>query len=264
MDIIIPTWNSMPELGTCLSSIAKNIPRSVVDKIIVVDRDSDDGTQETVEKHGCTIIEDEISLGSARMEGIAEASSDIILFIDSDIRIPPGWYESIIRYWDDDTGMLFGRTIDSNKYGKIKEYKIKRDFGDKDYRFIHKGQRGFTHNTFIRKELISDLDISNYNAWEDYIITQHILEKGYNVIETTDVVTHLHSEINSAKVGWNIQGILKVKKSFPYAMAFWNYYLYEGLISTLHFKDLDMLKWGIMNWLDGFKAFKRGNARVVD
>ncbi len=264
VDVVIPTWNSMPEFETCLASIDDNIPSSIIGDILVIDRDSSDGTKETAERHGCTVLRDDVSLGSARMKGVEYADSDVILFIDSDIAIPSGWYDNISRYWDEDVGMLFGRTIDTNKYGKIKRYKIQRDFNDSRCRILSEGDRGFTHNTFIRRDLIKDLDISEYNAWEDYIITQHILEQDFSVIETQDIVWHLHSEVNCAKVGWNIQGILQVKKSLLYAMAFWNYYLYEGLISAIHFRDIDMLRWGIVNWLDGFKAFTQENARGDD
>jgi len=263
-DVVIPTWNSMPEFKRCLQSIDKNIPPDVVDKVIVVDRSSTDGTVETAKKHGCIVINDEISLGSARMRGWEAATSDVILFVDSDIEIRPGWYPGIIRYWDDDVGMLFGRTVDSSKYGKIKEYKIERDFGDADFRLLNVGDRGFTHNTFVRRRLLKGLDISWANAWEDYVITQHVLGQGYMVVETRDVVTHLHDEVASAKVAWNIQGILNVKGSFVYALGFWNYYLWEGLRSAVHFRDVDMLRWGFLNWLEGFRAFGSKNARRHD
>jgi len=96
ISIIIPTWNSMPEFERCLNSIPTAFPEGVIKEIIVVDKHSTDGTIETAKKHGCTILYDDISLGSARMKGLHHAKTERIAFIDSDIELPDGWFDDML------------------------------------------------------------------------------------------------------------------------------------------------------------------------
>ena len=92
IDIIIPTWNSMPEFEKCLKSIQKAFPEDVIGRIIVIDKHSEDGTVETAEKYGCKVIYDDTTLGSARLKGLREAKTEWVAFIDSDIALPEGWF----------------------------------------------------------------------------------------------------------------------------------------------------------------------------
>ena len=98
------------------------------------------------------MIFDDISLGSARMKGIQTAESDLIMFIDSDIQISPRWFSEMIAKWrlldnlyDGKLGMLYGRTIDPDrKVGKLKLWKMHREFCKGEWRAIEKGMRAFT------------------------------------------------------------------------------------------------------------------------
>lgn len=275
MDIIIPTWNSMPELEKCLESVTRYIPEQYRGDIIIVDRYSADGTIETAEKYGCKILYDDISLGSARMKGIKEAKTEWIIFIDSDIYITPEWFSTMMYYRPRlyRAGMFYGYTLSMHpKQKRLIEWKAKSGVGRTNFAKLKKGQRGYTHNTFILRKLLLDLDISDINAWEDWVITQHIINKGYNVYRLPIYVNHddwhhLNPD-GSFKTAWNGAGIRKVasKYGFNFEMfAFLNFYLITGVRATIALKDLWYLKSHIKQWVEAWKGFlgiRRNFARV--
>lgn len=263
VSIIIPTWNSMPEFETCLKWIKRSIPSKFISEIIVVDRYSTDGTVETAQKYGCEVLYDDVSLGSARMIGIEEAKSGTILFIDSDIQISPAWFKEMYLWWNfspfsTNLGMLYGRTVDADKkLAKLKLWKMNRDFALCDVRLVKKGKRAFTHNTFVKKKYLEGLDISNYNAWEDYAITQHILKKGGIVAEVPVICRHWHKtkeKFGILKSGWGASGMFRVAGINAYTLGYFMWHLTEGIRATFHFRDMYYLKWGIINWMEGIKG----------
>ena len=258
VSVIIPTWNSLPEFEICLKWLKKSVPRNVLDEIIVIDRYSNDGTVEVAKKYGCVLHQSNSILGKARMEGIQLVKNKIILFVDSDILLSPKWFERIQKYWDEKTGMLCGRTIDdSNKLGKMLVWKMNRDLHGKP-KLLKKGIRGKTHNTFIRKELVIDCDISYLSAWEDWMLTQSVLEKGYLAKDVPVPCIHLTShtlgKFGDYRQEWNVKGMLRTVGIRPYSMGFLMYPLMEGFLSTFHFKDLFYLKWGIREFNGGIRG----------
>jgi|GEM_PF-5102423 len=66
IDVVMPTWNSAPMLARMLEPLLRGLRP---DRIIVVDRSSEDGTRELAQEHGATVLIDVTSLGSARMGG---------------------------------------------------------------------------------------------------------------------------------------------------------------------------------------------------
>jgi glycosyltransferase involved in cell wall biosynthesis len=80
--VVIPTWN---EAG-CIESVISEIPRDVVDEIIVVDGHSTDGTAEIVKRiDGVTLlIQDGKGFGSAIAQGFKAAGGDAIVVLDGD------------------------------------------------------------------------------------------------------------------------------------------------------------------------------------
>jgi len=261
-NIVIPTWNSMPELGLCLQSIKDSIPGEYINKIIVVDRESTDGTIEYAQSLCCTVLFDTVSLGSARLSAINYSQGVDILFIDSDIIVTREWWENMLYLWINNRsfGMLFGRTVDSGKFGIIKKDKIQRDFNMSPLHLLKKGDRGYTHNTFIRCDLLNDIsDLSCVNSWEDFLITQHIINKGFLVIETPCSVIHQHNDICSAKVGWCIRGMFDTHQPLYRILGTHLYYLFEGFRSFICHSDIDFLRWGILNFLDGFTGYFKHN-----
>lgn len=258
VSVIIPTWNSMPEFEICLKGIKQSIPPPILDEILVVDRYSNDGTVDIAKEYGCTVHQSNSILGKARMEGMQLAKNDIILFVDSDIQLSREWFQRMEHYWNEQTGMLCGRTIDDNeKLGKMLVWKMERELHG-EQRLLRKGMRGKTHNTFLRKGLVFDCDISHLSAWEDWVLTQRVLGKGYLVKDVPVPCIHLTShtiqKFGNYKQEWNVKGMIRTIGIRPYSMGFILYPLMEGIRSTLHFNDLFYLKWGLREFIGGIRG----------
>lgn len=279
VSVIIPTWNSMPEFEKCLNSIPKAFPEDIIKEIIVIDKHSTDGTVEIAKKHGCTILYDDISLGSARLKGLHHAKTEWIAFIDSDIELPVGWYLSMMynmviietifnsiitinvpnSYHQARIGWIYGRTIDDREPIKSEKlWKMQRELGTNGYRLLKEGDRAYTNNTLCLREPLLNSKIEHLNAWEDYILTQDMLKAGYNVVEVPVTCTHLRSHTYN-KFGimteaWGIAGEIKTKG--------WNirtilrplWFLYWGTRCTFHFKELIHFKFNLQIFLSMIKA----------
>jgi glycosyltransferase involved in cell wall biosynthesis len=82
VSVVIPTWNEALSIGRVLS----DIPRPPVTEILVVDRDSADGTREIAAAHGARVIaEPRGGYGRACLTGLQHATEpDIVVFLDGD------------------------------------------------------------------------------------------------------------------------------------------------------------------------------------
>jgi len=264
LTIIIPTWNSMPEFEKCLDSFKHAFPEDIVKDIIVIDKNSTDGTIETAEKYGCKILYDDTTLGSARLKGLREAKTDWIAFIDSDIELPEGWFSKMLNLLEKAPysyriGWIYGRTIDDREPLKSEKlYKLQIEFKNRTYRFLKEGDRAYTNNTLCLRKPLLNAKIEHLNAWEDWVLTQEMLKAGYAVVEVPVTCTHLRSHTYS-KFGvmteaWGIAGELKAKGINPYTLLrpFW--FLYWGTRCTFHFKDLTHFKFNTQIFFSMIKA----------
>lgn len=98
VSVIIPTHNSETTIERCITSLQKQSADRDQYEIIVVDDGSSDNTIEIVER--CK-IDKLIQTGSctvsrARNLGVENASSDIIVFLDSDCEADKRWIETIM------------------------------------------------------------------------------------------------------------------------------------------------------------------------
>ena len=85
--VVIPTYKSRSTLARCLASIGHQTqsPKAV----IVVDRYSRDGTAELARADHAKVIEVEVNRSRARNIGLEKSSSVGVLFVDSDMILPP-------------------------------------------------------------------------------------------------------------------------------------------------------------------------------
>ena len=96
VDIIIVNWNSGQQLRDCVDSIIQ-FSHSLVHKIIVVDNDSTDGSENALEGlENVTLIRAgaNFGFGKACNLGAAHASSEYLLFLNPDVCLFP---ESLVK-----------------------------------------------------------------------------------------------------------------------------------------------------------------------
>ena len=94
-------WNSGPLLRDCLESVIQH-GAAVVNKIVVVDNGSSDGSLEfLLDLPGTTIIEAHVNLGFGRAcnLGAKICESDFVLFLNPDARIYDHTLDMLLTIW---------------------------------------------------------------------------------------------------------------------------------------------------------------------
>jgi glycosyltransferase involved in cell wall biosynthesis len=97
--VIIPAFNEENAVGNVL----KDIPRHLVQEIIVVNNNSKDKTRSVAEKNGATVLDEPFQgYGAACLKGInylknSNKNPDIIVFIDADYSDYPQEMEGLIQ-----------------------------------------------------------------------------------------------------------------------------------------------------------------------
>ena len=117
--IIIPVFNKMELTRDCLISIAKHYPESVSPEVIVFDNASSDGTRAYLERAQADfdwlkVIRSQANLGFARAcnKGAQLADADIVVFLNNDTIVLPGWLEKMLeRIGDETVGMVGSKLI---------------------------------------------------------------------------------------------------------------------------------------------------------
>ena len=79
--VVIPTFNEAEAIAT----VVAEIPRAVVDRVLVVDGGSTDGTRDEASRAGAAVVAVGRGYGRACLEGARAADdADIIVFMDGD------------------------------------------------------------------------------------------------------------------------------------------------------------------------------------
>lgn len=90
--MIVPVRNAEPLVDRCLATILRAEPQEV----IVVDGNSSDRTLEIVQRHPVRLLSDNgAGLPAARMMGIDQATSEIVVLMDVDIVLPDGALQAL-------------------------------------------------------------------------------------------------------------------------------------------------------------------------
>jgi glycosyltransferase involved in cell wall biosynthesis len=115
-DVVMLTKNSMfPRIGDVVAAV-KMIPDC---RLIVVDGGSTDGTREFFESQGAVVVDDSRgNRGTARQKGMDLVTSEFFAFVDSDVLLPPHWYEDALGHFTEETGGISTAIIQSGVMGK--------------------------------------------------------------------------------------------------------------------------------------------------
>ena len=109
--IVIVSWNAKKFVLECLNSLLK-LKELESSEIIVVDNDSSDGTPELVRESFpfVKLIRNDSNLGFGKANniGIKEATGKYVFLVNSDVVVPEGCIESMLRYMEQnqDIGLL--------------------------------------------------------------------------------------------------------------------------------------------------------------
>lgn len=98
VSIVIPNWNGMEHLSSCLESVRKQTYKAA--EVILVDNGSSDGSREFLKRSFPGVIpiflETNRGFAVAVNRGIETAKGDIIALLNNDIELEPQWLERAI------------------------------------------------------------------------------------------------------------------------------------------------------------------------
>ncbi len=102
VSVVVPAYNAASTLGTCLAALRKQAYPRELYRIIVVDDGSTDDTAQVAESFGVKVIRQKNQGASAaRNAGLREATSDIVLFTDSDCEPDDEWIAEMVKPFSD-------------------------------------------------------------------------------------------------------------------------------------------------------------------
>lgn len=105
VSVIMPTRNRAPILARCLESLGGIPAESAPAEIIVIDDGSTDQTLQTVKQFALTstvpviLLRQERAMGAnaARNLGLQSARGEIVVFMDDDVIVLPGWLGKLVN-----------------------------------------------------------------------------------------------------------------------------------------------------------------------
>ena len=108
LSLVISARNAAGHLERCLASVAPQ--RSELQEVIVVDDGSVDGSAEVARAAGCDLIRFANGRGicAPSNAGARTAVGDVIIFIDADTKVQPGWARALRGAFDEGATLVGG------------------------------------------------------------------------------------------------------------------------------------------------------------
>jgi mycofactocin system glycosyltransferase len=203
--VIVPTRDRARDLDECLGALDHLVyPRSRLD-VVVVDDGSDDpsGLAAVVGRHGARLLINDHNRGPSysRNRAAAEASGEIIAFIDSDCVASPTWLQELVPFfaWDS-VGAVGGRTMSyylESRLDRYEETASPLDMG-RYLRFEEQEADTFyvpSCNLLVRRATYLGLGglREDLRMGEDVDLCWRLREQGHYLVYTPEgVVRHKH------------------------------------------------------------------------
>ena len=192
LDVAVMTRNSGRFLERCLNSVEQGID---MNRLIVVDGGSTDSTIDIAESHGAKILSDRgRNLGYARALAIKYVETPWFAFVDSDIQLPTDWQRKVVRYKLYKAGAVESLPINVAQPGENQVTETHNQIMNHRYGHVtaYRGRaaRGFTGATLLRHDIVQDTEIPDLPCCEDWVLTQHVIAKGYNWYRVPVPVKH--------------------------------------------------------------------------
>jgi GT2 family glycosyltransferase len=249
ISIVVLTYNNKDFTRLCLDSIflKTGYPNF---EVIVVDNASIDGTQEMLkayekENSNLKVILNQNNEGFARGNNIGAqaASGDVIVFLNNDTVVTPGWLEGLQRHLQDpQIGMVGPVTSFSGNESRIPVDYVTLDemdaFAEK-YTSAHRGE-SFDIGILaflcvaMRREVWEDVggldELFGVGMFEDDDYAIRVKEKGYRIVCAEDVFIHHAGAASFSKLDQSYYQMLFEKNRIKFEKKWgrpWQPHLYR-------------------------------------
>lgn len=224
--VIIPALNE----EKALPLVIRDIPKDIVDEIIVVDNGSSDRTFSVAQENGATVLKEERrGYGYACLKGIEYARErypDIVVFLDGDHSDYPEEIPSLIKpVIEEDYDMVLGsRAIGSRERGSMTPQSF---YGNKFGTFLIKSLFGFSFSDLgpfraLKFDKLIDLNMQDKTYGWTVEMQIKAVKKRYKIKE---VPVNYRVRIGKSKVSGTLKGTIRA--SYKILLTIFKYWFFS-------------------------------------
>jgi glycosyltransferase involved in cell wall biosynthesis/GNAT superfamily N-acetyltransferase len=205
VSVVIPSFNEASTIGRCIESVFRADTKKELADICIVDNGSTDNTVDVAKKSGATIRQNTTgkrkTIAALRNEGAANATGDLLVFLDADMLVPENWLSAATeRYASGFSGILGFVDKAPDDAGLVA-----RAWGNRLYR---KRRRVMVvdflpgRNMFVPARLFHELGgfDASLTTVEDKDLTMRAAKAGFEVLSSPEApVVHLGCERDFAE-----------------------------------------------------------------
>lgn len=217
ISVIIPALNEEKSIPLVIN----DLPKDVVDEIIVVDNGSSDKTAYVAKKAGAVVVREETKgYGLACQRGISRAEApDIIVILDADYSDYPDRINLLIApIVDHGFDMVLGsRTLGNTEKGAIT---LPQFFGNRLATFLIKLVTGFKYTDMgpfraIRTQKLKDLYMIDKNYGWNVEMQIKAVKRGFRIKE---IPMDYKNRIGTSKISGTVSGVIKAGIKIVYSV----------------------------------------------
>ena len=217
ISVIIPALDE----ETSIVYVINDLPKDIVDEIIVVDNGSRDKTVSVAEKAGAKVVEEDVKgYGAACQKGISCAAvSDIIVILDADYSDYP---ERISLLLDPIIEQDFDMVLGSRFLGKAEKgsLNLPQILGNRFGVYLIKKVTGFRYTDMgpfraIKTEKLKNLNMIDKNFGWNVEMQIKGVRHGLRIIE---VPVDYRNRVGKSKISGTLSGVLKAGVKISYSV----------------------------------------------
>ncbi len=239
VSIIIPVYNAETTIEVLLDSLQKIVYDKKNIEVIVVDGGSTDKTIDIVKRYTVKlIVEPRKGLNIARNIGIRKSQGDIILFTDSDCKVPKDWVNIMVNnFKNPEIGCVGGSVVGYknsflSKYADLSFMPVLRRF--RNYVVLDNVEPPLHYpagcNMGFRRNIVERLGGFNESihfGFDEDELVERICDSGFKmVLDPKSIIKHQHRtslrRLLKQTFNYGRGGALMVKKKTKTRIAKWN------------------------------------------
>jgi len=215
LSIISVNWNGLEYLTKLVKSIKDHTKDY---ELIIVDNNSEDGSVEWLKKQDTknVFLKENTGWVGGINEGLKHATGEYICFINNDIEVKEGWFEGMVKHFDDPENEKIGMVgCTTNFTMGLQRHDLNQHFNGNHHKVNYLiGWLMLTKRNILEEVAIQEFDekltpinkmagldpIFGIGSSDDLDISLRIRKTGYKLVIARDVFVYHHGSKSFAKM----------------------------------------------------------------